>query len=178
LAALGRAVADSVMTDFRAAMTEARAAMVSLWQSGDVPEGTRALLERRGLAQAELTEDLAGSAGYGLWVEGLAARLRKTVGPATERAVGALGRPGLVSLTQAAALGAEGPAGLLARLLGDEYQAVMEGARDALREARAGSARLALAVFGDTVREVERTASDTVSWAADRLAYASKKVDE
>ncbi|MDR1187735.1 MAG: hypothetical protein LBK95_09820 [Bifidobacteriaceae bacterium] len=178
LAALGRAVSDAVQSGFRDIMTDARAAMASLWQGEDVPEGTRALLQRRGLAEADLAEDLAGSAGYGLWVEGLAARLRKRDDPATRTATEVLTRTGLVSLVQAAVLGAEGPAGLAAQLLGGQYGAVMEDAREALREARAGSIRLALAVFADTVRELERTASGTLSRAADRLAYAAKKVDQ
>jgi hypothetical protein len=178
LAALGRAVSDAVAPGFRDVMTNARAAMVAVWQGEDVPEGTRALLQRRGLDQAELAGDLTGSAGYGLWVEGLATRLRKRSDMATKATQSILTIAGLVSLIQAAVLGAEGPRGLAAGLLGDQAESVIEDGREALREARAGSARLALAVFSDTVRELDRTASETLSWAADRLAYAAKKVDE
>ncbi|MDR0593208.1 MAG: hypothetical protein LBG60_08150 [Bifidobacteriaceae bacterium] len=178
LAAIGRAVSDAVAPAFRAVMADARTGMVALWQGADVPDGSRALLEQQGLADAALADDLTGSAGYGLWVEGLAARLRKRDHPATRAAAAALGRAGFASLIQAAALGAEGPAGLLGQLLGgDQTAAVQADALEALREARAGAVRLVLAVFADTAAEVDRTASDTLAWAADRLAHAAKKVD-
>ncbi|MDR2378155.1 MAG: hypothetical protein LBD70_01835, partial [Bifidobacteriaceae bacterium] len=175
-ASVGRAVSDAVAADFRRLLADARAAMVSLWQGADVPEGTRALIERRRLAEVGLPEELAGGAGHGLWVEGLKARLRGRRDAATARAVEAFGRSGLVALAQAAALGAEGPAGLLAGLLADQSEALIEDARESLREARAGIVRLALAAFAGAVREVERTASDTLAWSADRLAFAAKKV--
>ncbi|MDR1442656.1 MAG: hypothetical protein LBJ02_09800 [Bifidobacteriaceae bacterium] len=178
LAALGRAVSDAVQPDFRTIMTDARAAMIGVWQGAGVPEGTRVLLERRGLAEPELGKDLAGSAGYGLWVEGLMARLRERHDAATKAATDALTRTGMVSLVQAAALGAEGPGEFAARLLGDQFEPVLADGHEALRQARASSVRLALAVFTDTVRELERTASGTLSWAASRLAYAAKKVDK
>ncbi|MDR2373375.1 MAG: hypothetical protein LBD77_04605 [Bifidobacteriaceae bacterium] len=178
LAPVGRAVSDAVAPAFRQLLTGARAEMARAWQGPDVPEGTRALLERRGLADAAVTEDLAGSAGYGLWVEGVAARLRRRHDPAVTRATAALRTAGLVALVQAAVLGLEGPAGLLGQLLGDQAEAVTEDGREALREARASSARLALAVFADAVREVERAASDKVTWSGDRLAYAAREVDE
>jgi hypothetical protein len=178
LAALGRAVSDAVGPGFRQTMTDARAAMVSAWQGEDVPEGTRTLLTREGLDQTELTGDLAGSAGYGLWTQAVGARVRKSEDVAVGRAADALGRSGLVSLVQAAALGAEGPADLLGRLARDKAPGLAEGAREDLREARESAVRLALAVFADAVAKVDRTASETVAWAADRLAFAAKQVDQ
>jgi hypothetical protein len=178
LAPLSRAVSDAVGPGFRRIMTDARAALASVWQGAEVPEGTRALLVRSGLDNAELGADLGGSAGYGLWTQAVDARLRRSGDQAVRRAAEAFGRPGLVCLAQAAALGLEGPAGFLAGWLGDEGKRLAEGALEDLREVRAGAVRLALAVFVDTVRDVERTASDTLVWAADRLAFAAKQVDQ
>ncbi|MDR0627655.1 MAG: hypothetical protein LBG11_10460, partial [Bifidobacteriaceae bacterium] len=203
LAKLGQAVADAVQDSFRQVMTTARAAMVALWQGDQVPEGASALAEKRGLVQAELTAELSGSAGYGLWVEGLTARLRANNGTAAARALGAklppaktrqygtagqsrnpaggvlpdtlLGRTGLVALIQAAVLGVEGAADLLGRWLGPERDRVLNEGREALREARAGVARLALVLFADAVREVERAASGKLPELADRLAYAANQ---